>query len=85
LILRLGYCGQSALPAPLHLRHRIIIKPGSKEIPMTRLLFLILALAFGTAAHGAGLPFAVGSLEKAKEVAKQDASKHVLIFYSSPY
>ena len=52
---------------------------------MKRLVFLILAIAFGSAAYGAGLPFAVGSLDKAKEVAKQDASKHVLVFYTSPY
>ena len=52
---------------------------------MKRLVFLILAIAFGSAAYGAGLPFAVGSLDKAKEIAKQDTSKHVLIFYTSPY
>jgi hypothetical protein len=52
---------------------------------MKRLAFLILAIAFGSAAYGAGLPFAVGSLDKAKEIAKQDTSKHVLIFYTSPY
>ena len=52
---------------------------------MKRLVFLILAIAFGSAAYGAGLPFATGSLDKAKEIAKQDASRHVLVFYTSPY
>ena len=51
---------------------------------MKRLIFLILAFAFATAAYGAGLPFATGSLDKAKETAKQDTSRHVLIFYTSP-
>jgi hypothetical protein len=51
---------------------------------MARFVFLILALAFGAAAHGAGLPFATGSLDKAKEIARQDTARHVLIFYTSP-
>jgi hypothetical protein len=51
---------------------------------MKRLVFLILALAFGTAAYGAGLPFATGSLDKAKEIVRQDTARHVLVFYTSP-
>ena len=52
---------------------------------MRRLVFLILAFAFSTMAYGAGLPFAVGSLDKAKEITQKDTSKHVLIFYTSTY
>jgi hypothetical protein len=51
---------------------------------MKRLVFLILAIVFGSAAYGAGLPFALGSLDKAKEIARQDTSRHVLVFYTSP-
>ena len=51
---------------------------------MARVLLVVLALAFGTAASAAGLPFASGSLEKARAAAKQNGS-HVLIFYTSAY
>ena len=34
-------------------------------------------------AHAAGLPFAVDSLQEAQDVARQDGSKHVLVFYTS--
>ena len=47
-------------------------------------LALLLSLALGTGANAAGLPFAIGSLDKAKQTVKQERGKHVLIFYSSP-
>jgi hypothetical protein len=50
---------------------------------MRFVVFLIAALAL-SAAHGAGLPFAVESLQKAQSIAKQDA-RHVLVFYTSEY
>jgi hypothetical protein len=51
---------------------------------MKLLLTFLLTLAISAAANAAGLSFAVNSLDKAKEMVKQDRSKHVLIFYSSP-
>lgn len=51
---------------------------------MKLLWSLLLWFALGAGANAAGLPFAVDSLDKAKEMAKQDRGKHVLIFYSSP-
>lgn len=51
---------------------------------MKRLLAATLLLALSGFAHGYGLPFAVDSLEKAQAQAKQNASRHVLVFYTSP-
>ena len=48
---------------------------------MRVVLLLIAALALN-AAHAAGLPFAVDSLQKAQSAARQDG-KHVLVFYTS--
>jgi hypothetical protein len=51
---------------------------------MKRLLAATLLLALSGFAHGYGLPYAVDSLEKAQAQAKQNASRHVLVFYTSP-
>ena len=51
---------------------------------MQRIVLLITALAFSAVTHAAGLPFAVESLAKAKELTKADGGKHLLIFYTSP-
>jgi len=51
---------------------------------MKLLWSLLLSLALGAAAHAAGVPFAVKSLDQAKATVKQERSKHVLVFYSSP-
>ena len=50
---------------------------------MKHFLLLLAALFLGTAAHAAGLPFAVESLQKAQSLARQDGAKHVLVFYTS--
>jgi hypothetical protein len=51
---------------------------------MKRLLIATLLLGLSGIAHGYGLPYAVDSLQKAQSQAKQGASKHVLVFYTSP-
>jgi len=51
---------------------------------MKRLIATILLAGFGSLAQAYGLPWAVDSLEKAQAQAKQSASKHVLVFYTSP-
>jgi hypothetical protein len=46
----------------------------------------IVAIALGlcaAVAQAKGVPFAVGSLEHAQQVAKQESSKHVLVFFTS--
>jgi hypothetical protein len=44
----------------------------------------VIALCLAAAAAQAkGLPYAVESLQKAQQIAKQGASKHVLVFYTS--
>lgn len=45
---------------------------------------LLLTCLLAAGANAAGLPFAIDSLDKAKEVVKQERDKHVLVFYSSP-
>jgi hypothetical protein len=45
-------------------------------------LFVALCLA-AAAGYAKGVPFALESLEKAQQVSRQDASKHVLVFYTS--
>ena len=50
---------------------------------MKHLLSVLALLVVSAGAHAAGLPFAVDSLAKAQDVTKADATKHVLIFYSS--
>jgi hypothetical protein len=52
---------------------------------MRSVVVFLVALAFSAMASAAGLPFAVESLAKAKEIASADGGKHLLIFYTSPY
>ncbi len=51
---------------------------------MKRLAIAALVLGLSNFAHGYGLPYAVDSLEKAQAQAKQNTSRHVLVFYTSP-
>ncbi len=51
---------------------------------MKQLTIAALILGLSGFAHGYGLPFAVDSLEKAQAQARQNASRHVLVFYTSP-
>ena len=45
---------------------------------------LLVALCLASAGVQAkGLPYAVESLQKAQQLSKQDASRHVLVFYTS--
>jgi hypothetical protein len=50
---------------------------------MKRFALLIVLLLASVWAQAAGLPFAVESLKKAQELSSKDASKHVLVFYTS--
>ena len=52
---------------------------------MKLVVLLIAALVLSATAQAAGLPFAVESLQKAQALAKEDSSKHVLVFYTSEY
>lgn len=45
-------------------------------------LVLAFCIALPALAQAKGVPYAVGSFEKAQQSAKQDASKHVLVFYT---
>jgi hypothetical protein len=56
----------------------------STEDHMKRLVVALLALALSGLAHASGLPFAVDSFEKARALSQQNASRHVLVFYTSP-
>jgi len=51
---------------------------------MKRLAIAALVLGLSGVAHGYGLPFAVDTLQKAQAQAKQNAARHVLVFYTSP-
>lgn len=51
---------------------------------MKRLVVALMMLAWSGLAQAYGLPFAVDSLTKAQALSQQDASKHVLVFYTSP-
>jgi hypothetical protein len=55
-----------------------------REVLVKRLVIAALLAGLSGIAHGYGLPFAVDSLEKARSQAKQNASRHVLVFYTSP-
>jgi hypothetical protein len=50
---------------------------------MRRFAVLAAMLLVSAWAQAAGLPFAVESLKKAREVSAQDPSRHVLVFYTS--
>jgi hypothetical protein len=54
-----------------------------KGMHMKRFVFLVAVFLASAWAQAAGLPFAVESLKKAKELSAQDPSKHVLVFYTS--
>jgi len=51
---------------------------------MKRLVVALLALALSGLAHASGLSYAVDSFEKARALSQQNASRHVLVFYTSP-
>ena len=51
---------------------------------MKRLAIALLLLGLGGLAQAYGLNYAVDSLEKAQALAKQNAARHVLVFYTSP-
>ena len=51
--------------------------------PVRRCAVVIALFLAAAAAHAKGLPYALESLQKAQQIAKQDASKHVLVFYTS--
>ena len=51
---------------------------------MKRLAIALLLAALSSVAQAYGLPYAVDSLEKAQALAKQNTSRHVLVFYTSP-
>jgi hypothetical protein len=51
---------------------------------MKRLAIAALLMGMSGLALAYGLPYAVDSLQKAQAQAKQNASRHVLVFYTSP-
>ena len=51
---------------------------------MRRLMAALLILCWSGLAQAYGLPYAVDSLEKAQALGRKDASRHVLVFYTSP-
>ena len=51
---------------------------------MKRLIIASLALAMSGLAQASGLTYAVDSLQKAQSLTQQNASRHVLVFYTSP-
>jgi hypothetical protein len=51
---------------------------------MKRLVVALLVLAWSGLAQAYGLPYAVDSFKKAQALSQQDASRHVLVFYTSP-
>ena len=51
---------------------------------MKRLVVALMALAWSGLAQAYGLPYAVDSLKKAPTLSQQNASRHVLVFYTSP-
>jgi hypothetical protein len=51
---------------------------------MKRFAIALLLAALSSVAQAYGLPYAVESLQKAQALAKQDAARHVLVFYTSP-
>jgi hypothetical protein len=51
---------------------------------MRRLAVALMLIAASGLAQAYGLPYAVGSLESAQAMAKQNTARHVLVFYTSP-
>ena len=50
---------------------------------MKRLVVALIVLAWSGWAQAYGLPFAVDSFKKAQALSQQNASMHVLVFYTS--
>ena len=50
---------------------------------MKRLLVLIALCLASAGVQAKGVPFAMDSFQKAQQAVKQDASRHVLVFYTS--
>ena len=51
---------------------------------MKQFVVALLILCWSGLAQAYGLPYAVDSLEKAQAQTRKDASRHVLVFYTSP-
>ena len=51
---------------------------------MKRLLIALLVLAWSGWAQAYGLPYAVDTFKKAQALSQQNASMHLLVFYTSP-
>ena len=51
---------------------------------MKRLVVALLVLAWSGLAQAYGLPYAVDSFKNAQTLSQQNASRHVLVFYTSP-
>ncbi len=51
---------------------------------MKRLVVALLVLAWSGLAQAYGLTYAVDSFKKAQALSQQNASMHVLVFYTSP-
>ena len=49
---------------------------------MRKWLFAVLLCVLAGIAQAKGVPFSVKSLEQAEKIARQDAGKHVLIFFT---
>ena len=50
---------------------------------MKRFIFLIALCLASAGVQAKGVPFAMESFQKAQQAVKQDASRHVLVFYTS--
>ena len=50
---------------------------------MKQLLVLVALCLASLGVQAKGVPFAMESFQKAQEAVKQDASRHVLVFYTS--
>jgi hypothetical protein len=50
---------------------------------MKRFILLIALCLASAGVQAKGVPFAVESFQKAQQAVKQDASRHVLVFYTS--
>ena len=52
---------------------------------MKRFLVLVALCLASVGVQAKGVPFAVKSLGEAQQAVKQDASRHVLVFYTSEF
>ena len=52
---------------------------------MTRYIVLAALCLASACVQAKGVPFAVESFQKAQQAVKQDASRHVLVFYTSEF